>query len=74
MVPLMLTLDFLVVVIFLVAVIVIRDHQMRGRLPYPPGPPPLPLIGNLFDIPKEFSWLTYGQLSRKYGMRHCLFF
>jgi hypothetical protein len=45
---------------------------MRGRLPYPPGPPPLPLIGNLFNIPKEFSWLSYTQLSRNYGMRHHL--
>ncbi|KAH9995384.1 hypothetical protein BJV74DRAFT_714956, partial [Russula compacta] len=25
------------------------------------------IVGNLFDIPKEFSWLAYTQLSKKYG-------
>jgi hypothetical protein len=72
MVPLMFILDFLVVVSSLVVFLAIRDYQMRRGLPYPPGPPPLPLLGNLFDIPKEFSWLSYSQLSKKYGMNHSL--
>jgi hypothetical protein len=46
----------------------IRGHRKRERpLPYPPGPRPLPIIGNLLDIPKEFSWLAYTRLSEKYG-------
>jgi len=61
-------LDILVLISSLAAFLAIRDHQRRRGLPYPPGPRPLPLIGNLFDIPKEFSWLTYTQLSKKYGM------
>ncbi|KAH9973773.1 cytochrome P450 [Lactifluus volemus] len=44
-----------------------RDRRWRGGLPYPPGPRPLPIIGNLLDIPKEFSWLAYTRLSEKYG-------
>jgi hypothetical protein len=59
--------DILVLGLSLAAFFAIRGHQKR-RLPYPPGPRPLPLIGNLFDIPKEFSWLSYTQLSNKHGM------
>jgi hypothetical protein len=62
------TLDILVIISSLAAFLAIRDYQRRRGLPYPPGPRPLPLIGNLFDIPKEFSWLSYTQLSKKYGM------
>ena len=61
-------LDILVLISSLAAFLAIRDYQRRRGLPYPPGPRPLPLIGNLFDIPKEFSWLSYTQLSKKYGM------
>jgi hypothetical protein len=70
--PLMLILDVLVVVSSLAAFLAIRDYQIRGGLPYPPGPRPLPVIGNLIDIPKEFSWLTYTHLSKKYGMSRSL--
>jgi hypothetical protein len=72
MVPLMLILDVLVVVSSLAAFLAIRDYQIRRGLLYPPGPRPLPLIGNLFDIPKEFSWLSYTRYSRKYGMSNSL--
>jgi hypothetical protein len=39
----------------------------RRTLPYPPGPKPLPLIGNLLDLPKEKDWLTYRAWSNQYG-------
>ncbi|KAI0253751.1 cytochrome P450 [Lactifluus subvellereus] len=45
----------------------ICDHRRRGGLPYPPGPRSLPIIGNLLDIPKEFSWLAYTRFSKKHG-------
>ncbi|KAI0289330.1 cytochrome P450 [Russula brevipes] len=61
------TVDLLVLVLALATFMAIRDYQKRGGLPYPPGPRPLPLIGNLLDIPREFSWLWYLQLSKKYG-------
>jgi hypothetical protein len=66
-VSLVLTIDILVLVSSIAAFLAIRDYQKRQGLPYPPGPRPLPLIGNLFDVPKEFSWLTYARLSKKYG-------
>lgn len=66
-VSLVLTIYILVLVSSIAAFLAIRDYQRRQGLPYPPGPRPLPLIGNLFDIPKEFSWLTYSRFSKKYG-------
>ncbi|KAH9975189.1 cytochrome P450, partial [Russula compacta] len=61
------TADILALLSFILALRIIRDHQRRRGLPYPPGPQPLPVIGNLLHIPKEFSWLTYTQFSEKYG-------
>jgi hypothetical protein len=60
-------LDLLAALSFLATLWAIRDNRRRGGVPYPPGPRPLPIIGNLLDIPKEFSWLEYARLSEKYG-------
>ena len=40
--------------------------RSAGR-PLPPGPPGIPILGNLFDLPKGSPWLGYRELSRKYG-------
>ncbi|PBK75813.1 cytochrome P450 [Armillaria solidipes] len=39
----------------------------RRRLPLPPGPKGLPLIGNLWDVPAEYPWLAYAQWAATYG-------
>jgi len=59
--------DVLAVLFLLVVVRAVRDYRRRGGLPYPPGPRPLPIIGNLLDIPKQSSWLAYSKLSETHG-------
>jgi hypothetical protein len=45
----------------------LKRQAARRTLPYPPGPKPLPLIGNMFDFPKEKEWLTYRAWNERYG-------
>lgn len=42
-------------------------RRSRSRLPFPPGPKPLPLLGNTFDFPIHNGWLTYARWSKQYG-------
>ena len=38
------------------------------RLPLPPGPRGLPILGNYFDLPNgEKDWLTYRKWGETYG-------
>jgi hypothetical protein len=62
--------DFVAFLFFCLAISAIRAYQRRKGVPYPPGPQPLPVIGNLLQIPKESSWLVYTELARKYGMSY----
>ncbi|KAI0695235.1 cytochrome P450 [Cytidiella melzeri] len=37
----------------------------KGKLP--PGPKPLPLLGNVFDVPSDAAWKVFQQWGKKYG-------
>ena len=39
----------------------------RSKGPMPPGPVGWPLIGNVLDIPIEYSWKTFAKWGERWG-------
>lgn len=61
-------LDFVALIAFLVfAKAYWTKHRKPYGLPYPPGPMPLPLVGNIFDILNKNTWKTYAKWGKTYG-------
>ncbi|KAG2152670.1 cytochrome P450 [Suillus bovinus] len=50
-----------------VGVYLVKQVFRKNPAPYPPGPPGLPLIGNVLDMPNIRPWLTFAEWGRKYG-------
>ncbi|KAK0497941.1 cytochrome P450 [Armillaria luteobubalina] len=59
-------LSFVNASIFLAFVYALYKLVFRSYRRLPPGPAGLPLIGNVYDIPGKFDWITYMEMSRKY--------
>ena len=47
-----------------------RNHMRRRGHPYPPGPKPSPIIGNLLDSPKQSQWTAYAERSKKLSIQN----
>jgi len=45
----------------------LSSWRSKSHSRFPPGPRGRPLVGNLFDMPKEKEWLAYAEMSEKYG-------
>lgn len=66
-----LTLEYLVLYIALLSLFfafVVRIRLGDRSRRYPPGPRGLPILGNLFDIPRRAPWETYTRWGKQYGM------
>ena len=51
---------------------VILVHDILQWLRLPPGPTPIPFIGNKFDIPKSQPWIQFQKWSKQYGPMYTL--
>ncbi|KAL0569906.1 hypothetical protein V5O48_012052 [Marasmius crinis-equi] len=47
-------------------------RRIQAKPPYPPGPTPKFLIGNLLDMPKSKPWKTYREWSKKAGSAYSM--
>ena len=61
--------DLLVVAFLFLASFTLYLRGKRRKLPFPPGPKRLPVIGNLLDMPSGAEWITYKQWGQLYGAR-----
>ncbi|KDQ22337.1 hypothetical protein PLEOSDRAFT_1050613 [Pleurotus ostreatus PC15] len=49
------------------SIVAVRLIKKPHRLPFPPGPRPLPLIANALDFPLARPWETYTRWGQQYG-------
>ena len=45
-------------------------RKSRASSVLPPGPPQAPIVGNLFQMPKERPWLKCAEWTEKYGKNY----
>ena len=55
---------FFAIVVGFTSLAILRLRKGRRRLPYPPGPRRLPILGNLFSMPSQEEWITYQKWSK----------
>ena len=50
-------------------IILVKKIFTKRSGPLPPGPPKLPILQNLLDMPNSQEWITFAEWGKKWGMR-----
>ena len=53
--------------LLLLALTLYRASKRGSHGPLPPGPAPLPIVGNMFDVPQKHPWVSYEAWSEVYS-------
>ncbi|KDR81038.1 hypothetical protein GALMADRAFT_241660 [Galerina marginata CBS 339.88] len=59
--------DLNLMALALLAIITVFVAFRKKGLPVPPGPSPLPILGNMFDLPQKESWKVYLDWGRQFN-------
>ena len=48
-----------------IVLVLTKKKSSTSRFPYPPGPKGYPIIGNLFDFPRNLVWEGLAKMARE---------
>ncbi len=62
------TANALLAILAIAAMAVVLDygHMLYMRSRMPPGPFPLPIVGNTYSLPENKPWIYFEELSKRY--------
>ena len=58
------------ILVFSAVILFIYRITSKNKLRLPPGPKPLPLVGNIYDLPSKHEWVVYRDWTRKYSKKY----
>ena len=64
------TWPWVIAAIFLSLAVAVHLHRRRKNARLPPGPTPLPIVGNVLDFPRKHFGREFAALSKRFGELH----